>query len=144
MSVSLEATPPDPAVLAALRRQAEDPEDHDLSLIEECLRLTPLERLERLASWVNFVASARPDPLGAWLTEVQFRPEEILAALEQSSRSTLTPPNQPGPGEPIYMIRPGRAKMGHCGTGQDPDHRASDHPPAERYAWSLAGEFLTQ
>jgi hypothetical protein len=44
----------------ALRRQVEDPEDHDMGLIEECLRLTPDERLQRLTSWVAFVASARP------------------------------------------------------------------------------------
>src|SRR5262249_36813647 len=29
------------AVREAIRRQVEDPEDHDVSLIEECLRLTP-------------------------------------------------------------------------------------------------------
>jgi len=45
---------------AALRRQIEDPEDHDVSLIEECLGLTPDERLQRLTSWVAFVASAGP------------------------------------------------------------------------------------
>jgi len=48
------------AVQDALRRQIEDPEDHDVSLIEECLSLTPDERLQRLTSWVAFVASARP------------------------------------------------------------------------------------
>ena len=48
------------AVRDALRRQIEDPEDHDVSLIEECLGLTPDERLQRLTSWVAFVASARP------------------------------------------------------------------------------------
>jgi len=48
------------AVQDALRRQIEDPEDHDVSLIEECLSLTPDERLQRLPSWVAFVASARP------------------------------------------------------------------------------------
>ena len=48
------------AVREALRRQAEVPEDHDLSLIEECLRLTPEQRLKRLTSWVALVASARP------------------------------------------------------------------------------------
>jgi hypothetical protein len=56
---------PDPqadenAVHEALRCQSEDPEDHDLGLIEECLRLTPEQRLQRLTSWVAFVASARP------------------------------------------------------------------------------------
>ncbi len=48
------------SVQDALRRQIEDPEDHDMSLIEECLSLTPDERLHRLTSWVAFVASARP------------------------------------------------------------------------------------
>ena len=48
------------AVQDALRRQIEDPEAHDVSLIEECLNLTPEERLQRLTSWVAFVASARP------------------------------------------------------------------------------------
>jgi hypothetical protein len=48
------------AVQDAVRRQIEDPEDHDVSLIEECLSLTPDERLHRLTSWVAFVASARP------------------------------------------------------------------------------------
>jgi hypothetical protein len=44
----------------ALRRQLEDPLDHDVALIEECLGLTPDERLQRLTTWVAFVASARP------------------------------------------------------------------------------------
>lgn len=48
------------AVQDALRRQIADPEDHDVSLIEECLSLTPDARLQRLTSWVAFVASARP------------------------------------------------------------------------------------
>jgi len=48
------------AVQHALRGQIEDPVDHDVSLIEECLGLTPDERLQRLTSWVAFVASARP------------------------------------------------------------------------------------
>jgi hypothetical protein len=48
------------AVQDALRRQIEDPEDHDVSLIEKCLSLTPDERLQRLTSWVAFVESARP------------------------------------------------------------------------------------
>lgn len=48
------------SVQDALRRQIEDPEDHDVSLVEECLGLTPDERLQRLTSWVAFVASARP------------------------------------------------------------------------------------
>lgn len=48
------------AVSRALRRQIDAPEDHDLGLIEQCLRLTPEQRLERLTNWVAFVASARP------------------------------------------------------------------------------------
>ena len=48
------------AVQDALRAQIEDPLDHDVALIEECLGLTPDERLQRLTSWVAFVASARP------------------------------------------------------------------------------------
>ena len=46
------------AVRDALRRQIEDPEDHDASLIEVSLRLTPEQRLQRLTTWVAFVASA--------------------------------------------------------------------------------------
>ena len=48
------------AVQDALRGQIEDPLDHDVTLIEKCLGLTPDERLQRLTSWVAFVASARP------------------------------------------------------------------------------------
>ena len=48
------------AVQDALRGQIEDPLDHDVTLIEECLGLTPDQRLQRLTSWVAFVASARP------------------------------------------------------------------------------------
>ncbi len=50
----------DTAVQDALRRQIEGPLDHDVTLIDECLGLTPDERLQRLMSWVAFVASARP------------------------------------------------------------------------------------
>jgi hypothetical protein len=50
----------DTAIQDALRRQIEDPLDHDITLIDECLGLTPDERLQRLTSWVAFVASARP------------------------------------------------------------------------------------
>lgn len=49
----------DARILEALRRQVEDEEDHDLGLIEECLRLTPDERLERLAAWVDLIATSR-------------------------------------------------------------------------------------
>lgn len=48
------------AVQHALRRQVEDPLVHDVTLVEECLRLTPDQRLQRLTSWVAFVTSARP------------------------------------------------------------------------------------
>ena len=48
------------AIARAVRRQSETPDDHDLSLIEDCLRLTPEQRLQKLTSWVAFVASARP------------------------------------------------------------------------------------
>lgn len=50
------------AVAAALRRQRDDPDDHDVSLIEECLSLTPEARLRRLVAWVNLVAEARSRP----------------------------------------------------------------------------------
>ena len=50
----------DACVRQALHRQLLDPEDHDLGLIEECLRLTPDQRLQRIAAWVNLVSSARP------------------------------------------------------------------------------------
>jgi hypothetical protein len=50
----------EPSVRDALRRQVEDPEDHEMGLIEECLSLTPDQRLQRLTSWAAFVASARP------------------------------------------------------------------------------------
>lgn len=50
----------DTAVQDALRRQIDDPLDHDVALIEACLALTPDQRLQRLTSWVAFVASARP------------------------------------------------------------------------------------
>ena len=58
--MTLDSPADDTAVREALRRQVEDPADHDLSLIEECLRLTPEQRLERLTSWVALIASARP------------------------------------------------------------------------------------
>jgi hypothetical protein len=58
--VTRDSRADDVAVSEAVRRQSEDPENHDLSLIEECLRLTPEQRLQRLKTWVSFVASARP------------------------------------------------------------------------------------
>ena len=59
-TVTPDSAADDTAVQDALRRQTEDPLDHDVALIEECLSLTPDERLQRLTSWVAFVASARP------------------------------------------------------------------------------------
>jgi hypothetical protein len=50
----------DPSVSGAVLRQVEVLDDHNLSLIEERLRLTPEERLQRLTNRVAFVASARP------------------------------------------------------------------------------------
>ena len=50
----------DARVLQVIHRQSQDSEEHDLGLIEECLRLTPEQRLQRLAAWVNLVSSARP------------------------------------------------------------------------------------
>lgn len=47
------------AVRQALLRQAEDADDHDLSLIDQCLALTPEERLDKLAAWVNLIAEMR-------------------------------------------------------------------------------------
>jgi hypothetical protein len=58
-TVSQEPCADETTVHDALRRQIEDPEDHDVSLIDKCLSLTPDERLQRLTSWVAFVASAR-------------------------------------------------------------------------------------
>jgi hypothetical protein len=55
-----ESRADDATVREAIRRQVEAPEDHDLGLIEECLHLTPEQRLRRLTSWVALVASARP------------------------------------------------------------------------------------
>jgi hypothetical protein len=42
--------PDETAVQNALRGQLENPVDHDVTLIAECLRLTPEERLQRLTS----------------------------------------------------------------------------------------------
>jgi hypothetical protein len=58
--VTLDPRARESAVQDALRRQTEDPLDHDVALIDECLALTPDQRLQRLTSWVAFVASARP------------------------------------------------------------------------------------
>jgi hypothetical protein len=58
-AVTQDPCPDEASVRDAVRRQIEDPEDHDVSLIDECLSLTPDERLRKLTSWVAFVASAR-------------------------------------------------------------------------------------
>ena len=47
------------AVQDALRRQIEDPEDHDVSLIEECLSRTPDERLSSSPALSAGSASSR-------------------------------------------------------------------------------------
>jgi hypothetical protein len=49
------------AVREALRRQAEDPEDHDRSLIAERLGWTLEERVEANAAFVRWYLSVRPD-----------------------------------------------------------------------------------
>lgn len=46
-------------VLEALRRQHEDPEDHDRSLIAERLAWTPEQRLRALEEWLAFIEPAR-------------------------------------------------------------------------------------
>jgi hypothetical protein len=55
---------PDPvdeaAVREAVRRQHEDPEEHDRSLIAERLAWTPDERLEANAAFVRWYLSIRP------------------------------------------------------------------------------------
>ena len=50
------------AVKEALAQQARDPDEHDRGLIDECLRLTPEERIQRLTAWVGFLATAKPIP----------------------------------------------------------------------------------
>jgi hypothetical protein len=47
------------AALEALRRQHEDPEEHDRSLIAERLAWTPERRLRALQEWLNFIETAR-------------------------------------------------------------------------------------
>ena len=46
-------------LLLAVRRQHEDPEEHDRSLISERLAWTPDERLQALQSFLSFVEGAR-------------------------------------------------------------------------------------
>lgn len=49
------------AVEAALRRQLEDPDDHDRSLIAERLAWTPQQRLDANAAFLRFYFRLRPD-----------------------------------------------------------------------------------
>ncbi len=52
----------DPVVVAAaVRRQAEDPDDHDRSLITERLSWSPQRRLEANASFLRFYFRLRPE-----------------------------------------------------------------------------------
>jgi hypothetical protein len=46
-------------LLMAVRRQHEDPEEHDRSLISERLAWSPDERLQALQSFLSFVERAR-------------------------------------------------------------------------------------
>ena len=46
-------------LLLAVRRQHEDPEEHDRSLISERLAWSPDERLQALQSFLTFVERAR-------------------------------------------------------------------------------------
>ena len=55
-----EHTVDEEAVREAVRRQHEDAEDHDISLIRERLRWTPEERLEANAAFVRWYLSIRP------------------------------------------------------------------------------------
>jgi hypothetical protein len=48
------------AVCEAVRRQHEDPEEHDRSLIAERLAWTPEERLEANAAFVRWYLTVRP------------------------------------------------------------------------------------
>lgn len=48
------------AVREAIRRQRQQPEDHDLSLIRERLRWTPDERLQANAAFVRWYLFIRP------------------------------------------------------------------------------------
>jgi hypothetical protein len=49
------------AVAAALRRQAEDPNDHDRSLITERLSWSPQQRLEANTAFLRFYLKMRPE-----------------------------------------------------------------------------------
>ena len=49
------------AVREALRRQQEDPDDHDRSLIVERLAWTPEQRLRANGAYLRFYLKVRPD-----------------------------------------------------------------------------------
>jgi hypothetical protein len=60
--MSSEQEPVDEAaVAAALRRQADDPDDHDRSLITERLSWSPQQRLEANAAFLRFYLRVRPE-----------------------------------------------------------------------------------
>ena len=50
-------------LVRAVRRQHEDPEEHDRSLISERLAWSPDERLQALQSFLSFVERARSSRL---------------------------------------------------------------------------------
>ena len=49
------------AVRAVLRRQAEDPDDHDRGLIVGRLACSPQQRLDAHAAFLRFYARIRPE-----------------------------------------------------------------------------------
>jgi hypothetical protein len=59
--MGLEPEIVDAAAAAAVRRQVEDPEEHDRSLIAERLSWTPQQRLEANASFLRFYLRLRPE-----------------------------------------------------------------------------------
>ena len=61
MSVSEVDAVDDGAVRAALRRQAEDPDDHDRGLIVERLACSPQQRLDAHTAFLRFYARIRPE-----------------------------------------------------------------------------------
>lgn len=61
MSFREEEAVDEAAVAAALRRQADDPEDHDRSLIAERLSWSPQQRLEANAAFLRFYLRMRPE-----------------------------------------------------------------------------------
>lgn len=51
------------AVWEAVRRHQEDPDYHDLTLIAQCLRQSPEERLAANEAFVEFLCSVRKEGL---------------------------------------------------------------------------------